>query len=114
MKVPNLIGKPAEEVKRLLFLSGLNLGKETYEDRDSIQYMCVKGMSPGLSSGTVKPGTYIDITYHSNRTMDFKKEMKTLLHEDSLVNVPQAFEIDTLIEENIETTDFEENYEDDF
>ena len=114
VKVPNLIGKPAEEVKRLLFLSGLNLGKETFEDRDSIQYMCVKGMSPGLSSGTVKPGTYIDITYHSNRTMDFKKEMQTLIHEDSLVNRPEIFEIDTLIEENIETTDFEEYNEDDF
>ncbi len=111
VKVPNLIGKPAAEAKRLLNLAGLNLGTESYEDSDSIQYMRVRKMKPGPSSGSVKPGTYIDLTYHSSRTLDFKKEMQELLHEDSLLNVPQRFEIDTVIE-SIETTDYE--YEDVF
>ena len=110
VKVPNLIGKPAAEAKRILNLTGLNLGKETSEDRDSIQYMCVRRMSPGPSSGSVEAGTYIDVWYHSNRTMDFKKEMQELLHEDSLTNVPQKFIIDTIIEP-IETTDYEEEDE---
>ena len=111
VKVPNLIGKPASETKRLLNLAGMNLGKEVYEDSDSLQYMCVRRMSPGPSSGSVNPGTTIDVWYHSNRTMDFKKEMQLLLHEDSLVNSPKPIEIDT-ITESIETTDYE--YEDDF
>ena len=111
VKVPNLIGKPASETKRLLNLAGMNLGKEVYEDSDSLQYMCVRRMSPGPSSGSVNPGTTIDVWYHSNRTMDFKEEMQLLLHEDSLVNSPKPIEIDT-ITESIETTDYE--YEDDF
>ena len=116
VKVPNLIGKTAEEVKRLLNLAGLNLGQEEREDNDSIQYMCVRRMSPGPSSGDVKPGTYVDVWYHSSRTLDFKKEMKELLHEDSLNNVPQpTITIDTLIE-TIEITDNEEEdeFEDEF
>lgn len=112
VKVPNLIGKPAEEIKRVLNLAGLNLGTETSEDYDSIQYMCVRRMSPGPSSGTVKAGTYIDVWYHSSRTLDFKKEMKELLHEDSITNIPQTIQIDT-ITETIETTDYEET-EDEF
>ena len=111
IKVPNLIGKPAAEAKRLLNLAGMNLGNETYEDRDSLKYMCIKKMSPGPSSGLVRPGTYVNVTYHSSKTLDFKKEMKELLHEDSLVNVPQQIEADT-ITETIETTDYE--YEDEF
>ena len=116
VKIPNLIGKSAEETKRLLNLAGLNLGVENREDNDSIQYQCVKKMSPGPSSSAVKPGTYIDVWYHSNRTMDFKKEMQELLHEDSLANVPQPeIKIDT-ITETIETNDYEEEdeFEDDF
>ena len=116
VKVPNLIGKTAEETKHLLNLAGLNLGVETKEDNDSIQYLCVRRMSPGPSSGAVKPGTYIDVWYHSSRTMDFKKDMKTLLHEDSLANVPQPeIKIDT-IKETIETNDYEEDdeFEDEF
>ena len=112
VKVPNLIGKPAEEIKRVLNLAGLNLGTEPSEDYDSIQYMCVRRMSPGPSSGTVKAGTYIDVWYHSSRTLDFKKEMKELLHEDSITNIPQTIQIDT-ITETIETTDYEET-EDEF
>ena len=115
IKVPNLIGKPAYEVKRLLNLAGLNLGTEENEDRDSLQYMCVRRMSPGPSSGTVKPGTFIDVWYHSNRTLDFNKEMDELLHEDSITNRPQSFVLDTVtdtITETIETSDYE--YEDEF
>lgn len=115
VKVPNLIGKHADEVKRILNLAGLNIGSEEWDDRDSLQYMCVMRMSPGPSSGTVNAGTYIDVWYHSNRTMDFNKEMDVLLHEDSIFNKPQPIIIDTItdtISETIETNDYE--YEDDF
>ena len=111
IKVPNLIGKPATEAKRLLNLAGLNLGDEVFEDSDSLQYMCIRLMSPGPSSGSVDAGTNINVWYRSSKTMDFKKEMKELLHEDSLKNVPQTIVIDT-ITETIETTDYE--YEDEF
>ena len=111
VKVPNLIGKPATEAKRLLNLAGLNLGEEHYEDIDSLQYMLIRRMIPGPSSGSVKPGCYVDLTYHSCRTMDFKKEMQELLHEDSITNAPNYFTIDT-VTDPIETTDIE--YEDEF
>jgi hypothetical protein len=68
-------------------------------------------MNPGPSSDAVRLGTYINLTYHSSRTLDFKKEMKELLHEDSLTHVLQPDDIDTVIE-LIETTDIE--YEDEF
>ncbi len=111
VKVPNLIGKSANETKRLLNLAGLNLGIENREDNDSIQYMCVRKMSPGPSSGAVRPGTFVNIWYHSNRTLDFQKEMEKLLHEDSLANAQQAtITIDT-ITEPIETIDYEEEDE---
>ncbi len=116
VKVPNLIGKSADETKKLLNLAGLNIGVETHEDNDSIQYLCVRRMSPGSSSGAVKPGTYVDVWYHSSRTMDFKKEMKELMREDSLANAKQPeIKIDT-IKETIETTDYEEEdeFEDEF
>ena len=48
--------------------------------------------------------------------MDFKKEMKELMREDSLANMPQPeIKIDT-IKETIETTDYEEEdeFEDEF
>jgi len=111
IKVPNLIGKPAVEAKRLLNLAGLNLGIESNEDRDSLQYMCVRRMNPGPSSGSVALGTFVDLTYHSSRTLDFKKEMRELLREDSLAHAPKAIDFDT-ITEIIETTDIE--YEDEF
>ncbi len=117
VKVPNLIGKSADETKKLLNLACLNIGVETHEDNDSIQYQCLIKMSPGPSSGAVKPGTYVNVWYHSSRTMDFKKEMQELLHEDSVTNVPQKTVIDTVIEkEIIETTDYEEQeeFEDEF
>ena len=113
VKMPNLIGKPAVEAKRLLNLAGLNLGRESFEDNDSLQYMCVRRMNPGPSSGSVNLGTSVDLTYHSSRTLDFKKEMRELLREDSLANVPQPIEIEfDTITETIETTDID--YEDDF
>ena len=116
VKVPNLIGKSADETKKLLNLAGLNIGVETYEDNDSIQYLCVRRMSPGPSSGAVKPGTYVDVWYHSSRTMDFKKEMKELMREDSLANAKQPEIIIDTIKETIETTDYEEEdeFEDEF
>ena len=116
VKVPNLIGKSADETKKLLNLAGLNIGVETHEDNDSIQYLCVRRMSPGPSSGAVKPGTYVDVWYHSSRTIDFKTEMKELMREDSLANAKQPeIKIDT-IKETIETTDYEEEdeFEDEF
>ena len=111
IKVPNLIGKPATEIKRLLNLIGLNLGEEVFEDSDSLQYMCVRLMTPGPSSGSVDAGTFINVWYHSSKTLDFKKEMQELLHEDSIANRPQPIYFDT-ITEPIETTDYE--YEDEF
>ena len=111
VKVPNIIGKPASEAKRLLNLAGMNLGKEVFEDHDSIQYMRVKRMSPGPSSGSVNAGTYIDVWYHSSRTMNFEKEFPELMHEDSVINLLQPITADTNTE-SIETTDYE--YEDDF
>ena len=110
VKVPNLIGKPATETKRLLHLAGLNLGNETFEDQDSLQYMCIRRMSPGPSSDAINPGSSIDVWYHSSRTMDFKKEMQTLLHEDSIANCPQ-----TINETNTETDETNEyEFEDEF
>ena len=116
VKVPNLIGKSADETKKLLNLAGLNIGVETHEDNDSIQYLCVRRMSPGPSSGAVKPGTYVDVWYHSSRTMDFKKEMKELMREDSLANAKQPEIIIDTIKETRETTDYEEEdeFEDEF
>ena len=116
VKVPNLIGKSADETKKLLNLAGLNIGVETHEDNDSIQYLSVRRMSPGPSSGAVKPGTYVDVWYHSSRTMDFKKEMKELMREDSLANTKQPEIKNDTIKETIETTDYEEEdeFEDEF
>lgn len=111
VKVPNLIGKPAAEAKRQLYLAGLNIGEEVNEDSDSLQYMCVRRMSPGPSAGSVLLGTYVNLTYHSSRTLDFKKEMRELLREDSLSHAPQHIDFDTIIE-TIETIDIE--YEDEF
>ena len=110
VKVPNLIGKQASEAKRLLNLAGLNLGNVSFEDQDSLQYMCVRRMSPGPSSDAIAPGSSVDLWYHSSRTFDFKKELKNLMHEDSLANRPQI--IEETITETIETTDYE--FEDEF
>ena len=117
VKVPNLIGKPADEVKRLLNQAGLNLGEVVMEDSDSIQYQCLKKMSPGPKSGAVRPGTFVKVWYLSSRNMDFKKKMQELLYDDSVANVTKPIAIDPVIENNtIETSDYEEDdeFEDEF
>lgn len=110
IEIPNLIGRPAVEVKRLLNVAGLNLGEEFFDDSDSLQYMKVSKMKPGPSSALVDAGTFVNIWYRSSKKFDFDKEYKNLLHEDSINNKPSLEEIEE--EENIETTDIE--YEDEF
>lgn len=112
VKVPNLIGKPASEAKHLLNLAGLNLGKITYEDNDSIQHQRIIRMSPGPSSDHIELGSYIDLCFHSRKTFDFDKELKNPLREDSINNAKQKMAADTIEPETIETTDYE--YEDEF
>ena len=115
IEIPNLIGRPAVEVKRLLNVAGLNLGEEFFDDSDSLQYMKVSKMKPGPSSALVEAGTFVNIWYRSSKKFDFDKEYKNLLHEDSINNKPSLEEIEEIeeeAEENIETTDIE--YEDEF
>ena len=117
IEIPNLIGRPAIEAKRLLNIAGLNLGEETFDDSDSLQYMKVTKMQPGPSSGLVEAGTFVKLWYRSSKKLDFDKEYKNLLHEDSVSNKPVIEEIAEPeeikeAEENIETTDIE--YEDEF
>lgn len=114
IEIPNLLGRPAAEVKRLLNVAGLNLGTENYDDSDSLQYMKVSRMQPGPSSSLVEAGTFVNIWYRSSKKFDFDKEYKNLLHEDSINNKP-------IIEETIEDIDIEESgettetdYEDEF
>ena len=115
IEIPNLIGRPAVEVKRLLNVAGLNLGEEFFDDSDSLQYMKVSKMKPGPSSALVEAGTFVNIWYRSSKKFDFDKEYRNLLREDSINNRPSLEEIEKLeeeAEENIETTDIE--YEDEF
>ena len=112
IEIPNLIGRPAVEVKRLLNVAGLNLGEEFFDDSDSLQYMKVSKMKPGPSSALVEAGTFVNIWYRSSKKFDFDKEYKNLLREDSINNKPSLEEIEEEAEENIETTDIE--YEDEF
>ena len=117
IEIPNLLGRPAAEVKRLLNVAGLNLGTETHDDSDSLQYMKVSRMQPGPSSGLVEAGTFVNIWYHSSKKFDFDKEYKNLLHEDSINNKPIIEETieDIDIEESGETTETTEtDYEDEF
>ena len=117
IEIPNLLGRPAAEVKRLLNVAGLNLGTETHDDSDSLQYMKVSRMQPGPSSGLVEAGTFVNIWYRSSKKFDFDKEYKNLLHEDSINNKPIIEETieDIDIEESGETTETTEtDYEDEF
>lgn len=117
IEIPNLLGRPAAEVKRLLNVAGLNLGTENYDDSDSLQYMKVSRMQPGPSSGLVEAGTFVSIWYRSSKKFDFDKEYKNLLHEDSINNKPIIEETieDIDIEESGETTETTEtDYEDEF
>ncbi len=124
MKLPKLYGVTAEEVQHILNMSGLNLGEETFEDRDSLQYMKVYRMDPPYSKGSVKPGTFVNVWYRSERSFNFEKELNALLQEDSIKNAERlqaerdSLEAlrDTLTESkdtDIET-DLEEEYEDEF
>lgn len=121
-KIPKLYGVPAEEVQHLLNMNGLNLGNETFDDNDSIQYMKVYKMDPPYSKGSVKPGTFVNVWYRSSKKFNFDKESKSLLQEDSLKNAAdkQAAELDSLAAlskdtiPSTETDDTEENYEDEF
>lgn len=111
VKVPNLLGKPANEAKHLLNLAGFNLGKINYEDNDSLQFQRIIRMTPGPSSGFIELGSCIDIWFHSQKTFDFDKELKNLMREDSINNTPKDL-TNSLETETIETTDYE--YEDEF
>ena len=124
-KLPKLYGTPAEEVQHILNMAGLNLGNETFEHQDSIQYLRVYKMEPPFSKGSVRPGTFVDVWYRSERKFDFEKERNNMQAEDSLVNAKERqAELDSLkalndsiasIEKDLEETEEDdENYEDDF
>ena len=117
--IPSLYGKPASEVQRLLNMNGLNLGNETYDDRDSIQYMKVYKTDPSQSRRSVAPGTFVNVWYRSSRKFDFDKGRDALLLEDSIQNAIKKAALDSIAALNdslrpkIDTT-FEEQYEDEF
>ena len=121
MQLPSLYGIPASEVQHVLNMAGLNLGNETYEDRDSIQYMKVHKMDPPFSKKSVRPGTFVNVWYRSSRSFNFDKERNNAEKEDSLTYAIEQQPIidsmailqDTLKKTDIEETD-EEDYEDDF
>lgn len=114
--IPNLIGKPESDAKRLLHMAGLNLKEQFFEDSDSLEYQCISKMMPGPSSPAVPAGTEITLWFRSNRKFNFDKQMNELLKEDSILNRPvivdTLFGNDTIVNDPIETTDYE--YEDDF
>ena len=121
VSIPNLYGKAASEVQRLLNMNGLNLGKETYDDRDSIQYMKVYKTEPSLSRKSVSPGTFVNVWYHSSRKFDFDKGRKDAMLEDSIQEAKRKAELDSLaamkgdsLKTTIDNTIEEENYEDEF
>lgn len=109
MNLPSLYGTPASEVRRTLNMSGLNLGKEVYDDQDSIQYMKVYRMDPPKARGSVRPGAFVNVWYKSSRKFNFDKEQAAVLSEDSARYAAQNQPvIDTT------TIEIEEQYEDDF
>ena len=114
-QLPSLYGIPAEEVQHTLNIAGLNLGNEVFDDNDSLQHMKVYRMEPPFSKGSVNPGTYVNVWYHSDRRFDFDKEREKTLHEDSLkyLSEQQALMDTTAVIDTI-ASDIEENYEDDF
>lgn len=115
--LPALYGTPAEEVQRTLNMAGLNLGKEYYEDQDSIKYMKVYRMEPPLAKGSVKPGTFINVWYKSSRNFNFEKEQTKILKEDSTryaIENQTIIETSTIITDTITTESEIEQYEDDF
>ena len=120
-KIPKLYGTPAEEVRHLLNMNGLNLGNETFDDQDSIQYMKVYKMDPPYSRGALRPGTFVDVWYRSSKKFNFDKESNAMLKEDSLKNVAEKqAELDSLaaLRDTIDNTDVleleDDDYEDEF
>ena len=121
-KLPKLYDTQAEDVQHILNMAGLNLGNETFEDKDSIQYMKVYKMEPPYSKGSVKPGTFVDVWYRSSKKFDFDKERNKMLAEDSLTNAKERQAVlDSLaaINDSIAATqqdieEDDESYEDDF
>ncbi|MBR4391620.1 MAG: PASTA domain-containing protein [Bacteroidales bacterium] len=118
MKLPKLYGTPAEEVQHILNMNGLNLGNETFDDRDSIQYMKVYKMDPPYSRGSVRPGTFVDVWYRSSKKFNFDKESKSMLLEDSLKfameRQAETDSLEALKNDTLESTDTDEIYEDEF
>ena len=116
MILPKLYGVNAEDVQHKLNMSGPNLGNETFEDNDSIQYMKVYKMEPPYSKRSVKPGTFVDVWYRSSKKHDFDKEMKEQMREDSLKYALEQAKLDSLekLIDTIEPIFEEEEYEDDF
>ncbi|MBO4328305.1 MAG: PASTA domain-containing protein [Bacteroidales bacterium] len=122
-KLPKLYDTPAEDVQHILNMAGLNLGKETFEHNDSIQYMKVYKMEPPYSKGSVRPGTFVDVWYRSSKKFDFDKERKNMQAEDSLTNAKERQAVlDSLaaLNDSIAATqqdleeDDDDEYEDDF
>ena len=113
-RMPALYGMPAQEVRRTLNMSGLNLGTENYDDYDSIQYMKVYRTSPPQSRGELRPGTSVDVWYRSSRHFNFETGRAIAMHEDSVRLAAELF-LDTIINPIDSTTiENEEPYEDDF
>ena len=116
MRVPNLYGVNAEDVQHILNLAGLNLGEETYENRDSIQYMMVYKMDPPFSRGQIAPGTAVNVWYRSSKEFDFDKEKKSMMLEDSIHNAESLLqELDSLeFDEDDINEEENDDYEDEF
>jgi beta-lactam-binding protein with PASTA domain len=114
--LPSLYGISAEEVQHILNMAGLNLGKEVYDDHDSIQHMKVYRMEPPYSKGSVNPGTFVNVWYRSDRSFNFDKERNKSLQEDSLKFAEEQQALtDTTTTTIIDTlSSNEEHYEDDF
>ena len=123
-KLPKLYDTPAEDVQHILNMAGLNLGNETFEHNDSIQYMKVYKMEPPYSKGSVRPGTFVDVWYRSSKKFDFEKERSNMQAEDSLTNAKERQAVlDSLAalndsiaatQQDLEEDDDDESYEDDF
>ena len=117
MQLPSLYGLPASDVQHVLNMAGLNLGKEVFDDNDSIQYEKVYKMDPPYSKQSVRPGTFVNVWYRSDRAFNFDKEQKKSLKEDSLQYAAEQQALQDSIaaaQDTIKPTDPDENYEDDF
>ena len=114
--LPSLYGISAEEVQHTLNMAGLNLGKEVFDDHDSLQHMKVYRMEPPFSKGKVNPGTFVNVWYRSDKLFNFDKERDKSLREDSLklAEEQQALmDTATTIIDTLSSNE-EEHYEDDF